>query len=769
MSRRWTQKLENFFSSNRRKLSPKISQDQSKDNSENQAKGLKALSGFFSSTTQKAWAGMKNAFTRNGRSQGVAGSDLKTNKLRNRIIFSFFSATLVMGIILGVVLLPYTSGIVKDRIKEQSSAATVGSMENIRNFVNTSVEGLKMVGSSLTNVNEQSEIFSRFTDMTLTSKLYKGLIYVNAEGMEIVKRGSAITSWEMQNRKNDPAFVKAVDEGQYISPVLPDPNQESFYMEISVPVHDLYGQLKGVVISKIPMSVIWEQVREVGEVTDYRMFMISEDNYVIAHDDGQIVRNQRIVEGERVPPDQMVESPVLKDEAVQHLIEHREELISAGTEENEENQTSQQVVSQSLTGLDYEGVEVVSAYAIDPQYGWSLFIETPTASALAPVKEMTMYMVMIIVVSSILMVVWGIVLARLISNPVRQLVTATQAVAAGDLRMRTGIDRDDEIGLLARSFDKMVDDLQQIVLNVSDASEKTSSTAKEFTSVAREVSESASQIAVTIDEIARGAEDQANLSSKTDEGIKKLQQLVEEMAEKTEQVAAEADRTQATIRKSDEAFERLVEGIENVSQSTIQSAQEVKSLEQQTQEIGTIIETSNDIAKRTNLLALNAAIEAARAGEHGRGFAVVADEVRKLAEQSSKASQKIEEIITSVQEAIHEVVQKMEGSITRAKEESAQAVESREAMHAIEEAMHAVMDSVQQIEQLMEQQKSSTDEIAEYSHRSSELAMETSAGAEEVAASAEESTAVMEQVVSNADTLLQIAEELKERVKAFKL
>ncbi len=762
MSRRWTKKLDDFFSINRRKLSPKTSQDHSEDISGNEKRGLKVVTRFFASLSKKARDGIKRTFSRNGGHTGSAVNELKTNKLRNRIILSFFSATLAMGIILGVVLLPYTSGIVKDRIKEQSSSATVGTMENVRNFVNTSVEGLKMVASSLTNVNEQSEIFSRFTDMTLTSKLYKGLIFVDADGIEVVKRGSAITSWEMLNRKNDPAFQMAVKEGQYISPVLPDPNQESFYMEISVPVHDLYGQLKGVVISKIPMAVIWEQVREVGESTDYRMFMVSEDKYIIAHDISQIVRDQRIVDGERVPPDQMVESPVLKDEAVQHLIEHREELISS-VEEN------QQVVSQSLTGLDYEGTEVVSAYAVDPLYGWSLFMETPTASALAPVKEMTLYMVLIIVVTSILMVAWGIILARRISNPVKQLVTATQAVAAGDLKMRTGIERDDEIGLLASSFDKMVDDLQQIVMNVSEASEKTSSTAKEFTSVAREVSESASQIAVTIDEIARGAEDQANLSARTDDGIKKLQQLVEQMAEKTEQVAAEADRTQATIRKSDEAFERLVEGIENVSQSTIESAQEVKSLEQQTQEIGTIIETSNDIAKRTNLLALNAAIEAARAGEHGRGFAVVADEVRKLAEQSSKASQKIEEIITSVQEAIQEVVHKMEGSIVRAKEESEQAVESREAMRAIEVAMEAVMDSVTQIEQLMDQQKESTAEIAQYSHRSSEVAMETSAGAEEVAASAEESTAVMEQVVSNADTLLRIAEELKERVKAFRL
>ncbi|MBO8170408.1 MAG: methyl-accepting chemotaxis protein [Bacillaceae bacterium] len=687
---------------------------------------------------------------------------MKNNKLRNRIIASFLSATLIVSAILAGILLPYTSGVLKDRIREQSETVALSSLNNVRIFLDASVEGLKMVSNSLTNVDEQSEIFSRFTDMTLNSDLYKGLIFVDEQGQELVKRGSAIRNFEKQDRSQDPVFTEAIKNGSYISPVLPDPDSETFYMEISVPVKNLYGQLKGVVIARFPMNVIWSQIQNDADEeasTDHTMFMVSQENYLIAHSNEKLVRDQRIKDGERVGVDQIQKSAVLQDEAVIDMIEKRENL-----DPEERN-----IVLYSLSGANENGVQQVSAYGIDPVYGWALFMETPEELALAPVKNMTWYMVGIIILSSIIMVIWGIVLARRVSNPVKRMVAATQRVASGDLTSRTQIERDDEIGILASSFDKMVDDLQQIVMNVTRASEKTSTTAREFTSVAREVSDSASQIAATIDEIARGAEDQASLSTRTDDGIKKLQKLVEEMTEKTAQVASEADKTQVTIRESDQAFEKLVQGIENMSEAAVHSAGEVKALEQQTREIGTIIETSNDIAKRTNLLALNAAIEAARAGEHGRGFAVVADEVRKLAEQSSQASQQIEAIITNVQEAITQVVEKMESSIEQAKQESEQAADSRQAMRAIENAMKSVMESVAQIESYMENQKSLTEEIARHSHQSSEVATETSAGAEQVAASAEQSTAVMQQVVSNADTLLEIAEELKERVKMFKL
>src|SRR2546429_5481422 len=80
-------------------------------------------------------------------------------------------------------------------------------------------------------------------------------------------------------------------------------------------------------------------------------------------------------------------------------------------------------------------------------------------------------------------------------------------------------------------------------------------------------------------------------------------------------------------------------------------AESILSLSAQSQAIGAIIASVDDLAAQSKLLAVNAAIEAAKAGEQGKGFAVVAQEVKSLAEQSKQATVQVRKLLNDIQKA----------------------------------------------------------------------------------------------------------------------
>ena len=436
----------------------------------------------------------------------------------------------------------------------------------------------------------------------------------------------------------------------------------------------------------------------------------------------------------------------------------------------EQLDTEGKIISNTGVFDDQYNVSQVVAYAYDPSYKWSLFLQTNQKEALADVSIMKNVIFIVIFFGSILLSILSIIfIRRNISKPMSELMVVSKEISQGDLTKKTNIKRKDEIGILAESFDHMVEGLREIVKKVKNSSDETSQRANELSHVAKEVSEGANQVATTIQEIAKGAEQQSNLSYKTEEGVEQLHQMVSTITFRANDVSKQAEITQKTIQTSDQVLENLIRGMESLANTTMDSAKNVKQLQDYTKTIGEITVASNEIAKKTNLLALNAAIEAARAGEHGRGFAVVANEIRQLAEQSTQSSEKIREIIDAVRRALEVVVGNMEESIQMVAEESKKTSESKEAFRNIEVAMKQVTDSMASIIQLIQQQKEITENIHQQAKESSHVSVETSSGAEEVAASSEESAAIMEQVVDNADYLLKMAKELQQSVEVFKV
>ncbi|PIA68843.1 methyl-accepting chemotaxis protein [Pseudomonas sediminis] len=244
---------------------------------------------------------------------------------------------------------------------------------------------------------------------------------------------------------------------------------------------------------------------------------------------------------------------------------------------------------------------------------------------------------------AVIAVVW---LLRRKLRPLGDLVQQAQALGAGDLGARMAQSSDDEIGELARSFNRMGEALANMVAGIRSAAQDVSARSQSMSTLSRDAYQGIDQQSGEISSMAGAVEE----FSATSQNIADNMRSTERMA------SANAQQTRIGRTSMDQASEALVQ----IAEALEQTSTVINGLGQRSQEIGGIVSVITAIADQTNLLALNAAIEAARAGEQGRGFAVVADEVRNLAGRTREATNEISTMIGSIQSETSSAIATME-------------------------------------------------------------------------------------------------------------
>jgi methyl-accepting chemotaxis protein len=336
--------------------------------------------------------------------------------------------------------------------------------------------------------------------------------------------------------------------------------------------------------------------------------------------------------------------------------------------------------------------------------------------------------------------------------PIRELARDADRLAEGDITVRIDKNRDDELGVLQESFQKLVaasgrqaklirqiadGDLRGSYKPNSDADvvgqslvnmlERNNEAMADVLSGAELFRTSASQIAIAAQTLAEGANEQAAT-------VSELSGAVTQVAT---QVSDSAERSQKAAELSAKMLENAKTG--RLKMSSMLEA--VREINQTSRNINKVIRVIDDIAFRTNILALNAAVEAARAGTHGKGFAVVADEVRSLATKSSEAAKDTGTLIASS-------VEKAEFG-ERIAEETA-------------ESLDRIVTGINESDRLVR-------EIAVYADTQAEAVKRINSGIGQVSQVVQQNSATAEQSAAASEEMSSQAEMLARTVSQFRL
>ena len=353
-----------------------------------------------------------------------------------------------------------------------------------------------------------------------------------------------------------------------------------------------------------------------------------------------------------------------------------------------------------------------------------------------------MKLISTIIISTIILVLFVLFIANLITKNLSIINDAAKnlSMGDGDLTKRIHMKGGNEITAIAKSVNSFIEKVQSAIAEAKHVSSEAASISNE--------------LSATSLEIGGHVENEAELVKSINKDTVETTEEAEFVDEKVNEMYNISEQSFNLLGMTTRKINGLIETVKDSSVKEEELALKMQELRDSTNDVKSILELIGDIAEQTNLLSLNAAIEAARAGEHGRGFAVVADEVRKLAERTQKSLTEINATINVVTQAVEEASDNMQ-------ENAKEIATAAEQAGDVEESVDEVMNGIENSKEMAKESSLAVDKLKE-------KVVDISKKMEQLNDTATLNARSVEEIAAAADHQNEIIEELNKQLMSFK-
>ena len=402
----------------------------------------------------------------------------------------------------------------------------------------------------------------------------------------------------------------------------------------------------------------------------------------------------------------------------------------------------------------WDGEARTAAFATVPNTGWAVVVTAERSDLLTPVMTIRNISMVTTIVTLLVIAVVIFVIVHGIVASLRRGVEFAQAVASGDLSREWRLRRTDEIGILGRALQIMVNNLKETLATAerktveaeaaTDRAEQAVQEAEEarvraerarsdgmlaaaghIEGVVQVISEASGRLNTQIEHSDACAGESARRLAATNTSMDEMNNTVLQVSRNASAASLASDRARRRAEEGADIVNKVVSDIAEMQSQSLEMKADMEMLGTQAEAINHVMGVISDIADQTNLLALNAAIEAARAGEAGRGFAVVADEVRKLAEKTMGSTTEVGNAIREIQQSARKNMGNVDRTTQMIESTTELARQSGDTLRDIVKLVDETSDQVRSIAAASEEQSASSESITRSVNEVNKIATDT--------------------------------------------